>query len=153
MSLSFLIYLPGFLSVLLTYYHKKVGQLTIQHLIGSSIWMGRLQTGCVGRLSPRVGRHHAWEPREPYYLPLRAFIFSLVQQLPRPEAIKASVPYLPHKMATAGEIIAITARSTWTGTRRQVAAMGRMVKRMGSLVKDVRELFVLWVPSAVLLGC
>ncbi|EAQ91090.1 predicted protein [Chaetomium globosum CBS 148.51] len=45
-------------------------------------------------------------------------------------------------MATAGEIIAITARSTWTGIRRQVAAMGRMVKRMGSLVKDVRELFV-----------
>ncbi|KAH6636439.1 hypothetical protein F5144DRAFT_179711 [Chaetomium tenue] len=40
------------------------------------------------------------------------------------------------------EALSLTARSTWTGTRRQVVAMGRMVKRMGALMKDVQELFV-----------
>jgi hypothetical protein len=41
------------------------------------------------------------------------------------------------------EALSDTARSTWTGTRRQVVALGRMVRRLSGVMADVRELFVL----------
>ena len=41
------------------------------------------------------------------------------------------------------EALSFSVGTAWTGTRRQMVAMGRMVGRMGALVRDVRELFVL----------
>ncbi|KAK3295833.1 uncharacterized protein B0H64DRAFT_322065 [Chaetomium fimeti] len=40
------------------------------------------------------------------------------------------------------EALSRTAGTMWTATQRQAVAMGRMVKRVGVLVNDIREMFV-----------
>lgn len=41
------------------------------------------------------------------------------------------------------EALSLTTKQTWTATQRHVAAMGRMMKRVSTLMGDIRKLFLL----------
>jgi hypothetical protein len=39
--------------------------------------------------------------------------------------------------------LSLSVGTAWTGTQQQMVAMGRMVRRLSGVVKDIRELFFL----------
>lgn len=41
------------------------------------------------------------------------------------------------------EALSLTTKNTWTVAQQHAGSMGRMVKRLGALMRDIREMFVL----------